>query len=185
MRGGRILAIALVVGACRGSTSCHTQQTRDVAIGWRGQIDDFFSPCAPVAATPTHVVARSSDYEAIAAGTEDFDCKNGLVVHVRVAPAVRIAIDFPSTLVVWEQHPLRVFGEDASGRQLDIGGQFTDTSSGVLVRPGCGDMDFLCGVGGEMLVAHAPGRGSVTATFHGLSATRNVTAVARPDAGAD
>lgn len=181
MRGGRTLAFALALGA----TSCHPQRTFDVALGWRGQVDDLFSPCAPVASSPTRVVARGSDYEAIAAGTEDFTCKDGVVVHVRIAPAARIEIDFPSTIVVGEQHPVRVVGDDGSGRKLDLGGQYTDTLGGVLQHPGCNDMDFLCGVGAEMAVARTPGRGAVTATFHGLTATRHVTAIALRDAGAD
>jgi hypothetical protein len=182
----KIFAAALMVTACR-SSGCHSEQTRDVALGWRGSVDDFFASCTftPVAASPTKVVASGSEYEAVAVGTEDFAC-DGDVIHVRVAPIARFVIDFPATVVVGERHPLLIRGDDGSGHVLDLGhAPYMATPGGVLEPAGCNDMDFLCGVGGQPLIARTPGYGSVTVSFRALTTTYAVVAVAPADAGAD
>src|SRR6476660_1592111 len=92
--------------------SCHAEQTRDVARGWKGTVATLSMSCRPVAAPPTKVTPVSAtEYEAVAVGMEDFDC-GGDRLHVRVSAAVRVVIDLPTTVKVGERHLIRAHGED-------------------------------------------------------------------------
>src|SRR2546428_12841390 len=125
----RITLLLLLCGA-----SCHAEQTRDVARGWKGDVTSLLTPCRPVATHPTKLVPISAtEYEAVAIGTEHFDC-GGDRLHMRVSDAVRVVIDLPATVKVGDRHLIRAHGEDLAGHQLDLGGNYVDTYGGVLER---------------------------------------------------
>ncbi len=179
---------ALILSACVPSSCTRAEQSRDVALGWRGTVDPLWSRCHPSRSVPTFVVpAWGNDYTAVALGSEDFMCERNMVVHVHVRRAVRLEIDMPATLEVGRTMVVRVVAYDGAGHDLDIGSSRTtfDRLEGVLERHPCSDMDSLCGIAGDEIQASGPGKGRLVASFGGLTATHDITAHLAPpgDAG--
>jgi hypothetical protein len=174
----RVLVL-LALGACRGGC-VRMEQTHDVALGWKGPVESWPYACKPMAAHPAHVVATSTtDYDAVAVGTEDFDCAD-LVVHVRVAPIARLDCDLPPTIFVGKEVVPLVFGRDASGARLDLGSSWDRSLGGVLETAPPYDMAIISG---WAVRASAPGKGELIVTFGTLTQTFTTTAVAPIDAG--